>query len=122
MGEELVKLETAVLAKNKGFDLICSHYYDNGNSPSLYKMDNSNKDGFPEPSCPTQSALQRWLRETHNIHLSILYLPDHNTYIYNIVNYLDDYYDEHWGDNMIELTYEESLEEGLQEALKLIEL
>ena len=52
--------------------------------------------------------------------ISIIYLPDHNTHCYNIVEHTEDYYNEHWGDNMVEHTYEESLEIALQEGLKLI--
>lgn len=63
--------------------------------------------------------LQRWLRETHNIHISIDYGELSNKYMgtINSVN----------NRTVIELeciycTYEEALEEGLTQSLKLIKL
>ena len=58
---------------------------------------------------PTQSLLQKWLRETHNIFISI-----NVNYCYKIYNN-DELYEESFYYN----NYEEALEQGLQEALKL---
>ena len=57
--EKLVELETARLAQQKGFDLhVCRC------------------GGYPECICydmrPTQSILQRWLREVHNIQVYVV--------------------------------------------------
>ena len=75
-------------------------------------------------SAPTQSILQKWLREVHDIHVTILPWKDHNgneeeyeNKIYKfrpmiINNKTFDQYD----------TWEQALEIGLQESLKLIEI
>jgi hypothetical protein len=103
MKDELVTIETAKLAKEKGFS----------------------SESYLEPSnyciTPTQSLLQRWLREVHNIHVEIWFdntQLDGFPYLYEIYNQQNQEGDinGHYFDN-----YEEALEEGLQEALKLIE-
>ena len=103
MEEQLISFQTAKLAKEKGYIL---------NTPNV------------ESSFPTQSLLQKWLREVHklnvivnlthgfkNVHYySIIY--DCNIHrpkelnLYDVNNYIK--------------TYEQALEKGLQEALKLI--
>lgn len=65
---------------------------------------------------PTQSLTQKWLREVHNIHIQIIFLPINNRFIFAIYKY---------GKEDIESvleyeTYELALEAALQEALKLI--
>ncbi len=94
MIEELISFETAKLAKEKGFNEQCS--------------------------APTQSLLQKWLREVHNIHVNVSYGL---TFTFKINGDLkgNDYVDysnieEYWS-----RTYEEALEKGLIEGLKLIE-
>jgi hypothetical protein len=92
MEEQLISIETAMLAKEKGIN------------------------------ASTQSLLQKWLREVHDIHFEIKPIfdvtsirPYHITifknlsgkdFIYKIVGTKE--------------TYEEALEIGLQEGLKLI--
>lgn len=79
-------------------------------------------------SAPTQSLLQKWLREVHEINVFIYcygfgYYPTHD----NIHLPTDKvkYVDRRWNtQNSLNLgfeTYEQALEIGLQEALKLIE-
>jgi hypothetical protein len=121
MEDTLVIFETAKLAKEKGYPQTTGKMFDNGKlkkvsislgHPSDYK------DRFY--SAPTQSLLQKWLREVHDIQVN----PNH-TYTksniclgYNLsiesgkYNYLGKYI---YGDS-----YEDVLEAGLQEALKLI--
>ncbi len=125
MVEELITFETAKLAKEKGFDEIC--YYlnhplygvvDNSKYHKNSKINVSDKDKTKYTTAPTQSLLQKWLREVHNIHLTITSISQeswqcHITKPGEILgkNYIEDAY-----------SYEEALEEGLQEALKLIEI
>jgi hypothetical protein len=106
MEEQLVSLDTAKLAKEKGF----------GNYSDSYLA-------------PTQSFLQKWLREKHVLNIEIMfggrswgkfdYYHGHvhrgGDGIHARVNYKEgDFYPE------ANLTYEECLEKLLLEALKLI--
>ena len=133
MDEQLISFETAKLAKEKGFKIPTPVMY-KGNEKSYghnneWGIDEKRLDGeFPYTnqqwySIPTQSVLQKWLREVHNIHfeikpifdvkdnlkpyhISVIKNPSGKDFEYEIVGSLD--------------TYEETLEIGLQEALKLI--
>ena len=124
MEEQLISFETAVLAKEKGFKIPTPVMY-KGNERSYghnneWGIDEKRLDGeFPYRnqqwySIPTQSGLQKWLREKHNIHLIAYKNINIDGYdwcfittdgITNINSYK---------------TYEEALEVGLQEALKLV--
>lgn len=93
MIEELVTLEIAKMLKEKGFNEY--HY-------------------------PTKSIVQKWLRETKNLHIEISYMYG-NYWIYDILTIpehdlvgLSDRPIIHYG------TYEEALEAGIFEVLKLI--
>lgn len=67
----VVTFKTAKLAKEKGFDFPCN----NGFSPLGEELDNSWKfvcnDSRSIPR-PTQSELQKWLREEHNLNVDIV--------------------------------------------------
>lgn len=68
--EEIVTYEVAKLAKEKGFDENCSYVYNNdrvllgGKGVRCWHK--------VEFTAPTQSLLQRWLREEKNIHIEIV--------------------------------------------------
>ena len=96
MKEELITFETAKLAHSKR----CYEF--SAPMPSLI---------FEEKYRPTQSLLQTWLREIHNIFVNV----DVN-YCYKI--YYKDELNSKSGDFH---NYEEALEYGLQAALKLID-
>ena len=94
MTEELVTLETAKLLKEKGM--------------------------FTDIEFPTQSIVQKWLRENKKLHIEISYMYG-DYWIYDILTI-----PEH---DLVGLSdrpiihyksYEEALEAGIQEALKLI--
>ena len=126
MEDTRIKFETAKLAKEKGFKIPTTVMY-KGNEKSYghnneWGIDEKRLDGkFPYTnqqwySIPTQSFLQKWLREEHNIHLIAYKNINIDGYdwcfittdgITNINSYK---------------TYEEALEVGLQEALKLINI
>ena len=152
MKEQLISSETAKLAKEKGFSWeVYDFYYqeksnfkpyltrgseydsdrdckwdwnlNGGVSGELLKIipyPNSNKGYYY--SAPTQSLLQKWLREKHKIHIIVYVMENSDGNIYydfglkRIVNYLSD----NSSKPMEFSTYEEALEVGLQEALKLI--
>lgn len=125
MSETLILFETAKLAKEKGFTKVwCNNMYYIGfnNLPEdkeIIECDwRDNVDGqFHLALAPTQSLLQKWLREKHNLHITIAYGDLSNKYMGDIMSQdgkmlvgIECIYD----------TYEEALEAGLQEALKLI--
>lgn len=137
MEEQKVSYDTAMLAKEKGFPQLSplhvyserlAHSFEDYHTGKEIKMDPlpprilSRREGDTERFhcvAPTQSLLQKWLREVHNIHVAPL--PSYNKFgqytcevVFKIGDIQDsiqlDYYD----------SYEEALEIGLQVALKLI--
>lgn len=132
MKEQLISFETAKLAKEKGFDWSTFDSYSKGilKSNTLHNSYDFNNDpNFKgRLSAPTQSLLQKWLREVHNIHVHCFtyafgwYVKHDNTPNPELWDK-----DKRWdsfnpeaviGDQF--KTYEEALEVGLIEALKLI--
>lgn len=151
MEEQLILYETAKLAKEKGFiyktldDLYQKKLYLNLSEIPQSLYDSLSNDEFINDKiyrftiqtgyipneyldmiilCPTQSLLQRWLREVHKLHIyidttasfdktekskyrSAIKVP-FQPFRWTTAHY-------YLGD-----TYEECLEKGLQEALKLI--
>lgn len=109
MTEELVTLETAKLLKEKGF-LQRKYFINVSTLHNCYKY----------LTVPPQSVVQRWLRETKDLHIEISYMYE-NYWIYDILTIpnhdlvgLSDRPIIHYK------SYEEALEAGIQEALKLI--
>ena len=109
MTEELVTLETAKLLKEKGF-LQRKYFINVSTLHNCYKY----------LSVPPQSVVQRWLRETKDLHIEISYMYE-NYWIYDILTIpnhdlvgLSDRPIIHYK------SYEEALEARIQEALKLI--
>lgn len=151
MKEQVISFDTAKLAKEKGFDIqnyetkyyleyLEDEIFDDprkgheitlkhkgdiicGRSPALVTVK------YKSWLAPTQSLLQKWLREIHKIDIYIAgyglgYYPSlNNVPPSNQGNIL--YIDRRWNLTNKEMisdlkTYEEALEKGLQEALKLI--
>lgn len=125
MIEELVTSQTAKMLKEKGFNKFCSFAYidEYCNLMSVHTTNSLiDKMGLGY-SAPTQSFAQKWLRETKNLHLSI---------IRNACGYSYDICKADNGTHIAEGvfkgpndggewdTYEEALEAGIFEALKLI--
>lgn len=124
MKEELIQFETAKLARNKGYDEKSIYFF--REDTKLFSFFgcptcNSNPGNTSDFVCsaPTQSLLQKWLREVHNIHIKIHHFTEQP---------MDD---EIWKDcyqvfindiakHPYTKTYEKALEKGLFEALKLI--
>jgi len=76
--EDYVSFETAKLLKEKGFDEPCECFYDTeNNDPSIVNgwmvISNSEleKREFVCYSAPTLQKAMKWLREVHNLHISI---------------------------------------------------
>lgn len=132
MEEELIKHETAVLAKEKGFNIWQNNFYHEKEIETFdYNFDGSTPFATKEYDnentiyAPTQFLLQKWLREEHNIHISIrrLTYEGKNEVEYNEFIYLpnkDEEEDINIGNEFP--TYEEALENALIESLKLIEI
>ena len=122
MEDELIKSETAKLAKEKKFDLEVKEYFTLGllppNEGSVISGTNTRPVNFNEFndtwSRPSQSLLQRWLREEHGVHIGITYMTQTKTYHSSLTMSSMG-----WGNFK---TYEKALEKGLLEALKLIKL
>lgn len=125
MKENIVTFQVAKLAKEKGFKLKVNHYYeittisdsDLNLKPCKYQNINLFEDSIF--AAPTQSILQKWLREVHNIDIFIWKNSIDGSYRVDDIllnnEELTNLEFEVGFDN-----YEEALEEGLYEALKLI--
>ena len=125
MKEQLVSFETAKLAKEKGFDWRVTHRYQGEDliSGALYNSNDKEEQALWNVeliSVPSQSLLQKWLRDEHNIDVWAQpfvmnnNLPD-ESYSYFLFK------DGSWiKDGVDYLDFEDALESGLYEALKLI--
>lgn len=128
MEEKLIEFKTAKLAKNRGFDWDCVNHYSQedciGDEYHTFQDDTNNKEcEHFEYSAPTQSLLQRWLREEHDI--SIVVIANSKKQFFVDYRYFDQCVDD---DSELVLlhgrifnSYEDALENGLIEALKIIE-
>lgn len=132
MEDQLISLETAKLAKEKGFkperdwnpDYVKGYI-----EHAEYKLTEIREEDWIVEGyylAPTQSLLQKWLRELHKIHICIDFWYEGDTYFtYVFRNAMDKIEVELKGlsndPSLIKTaTYEQALEIGLQEALKLI--
>lgn len=130
--EELISFETAVLAKEKGFQVpVCD--YSNISEPDRIVTvgafnHNFMKHGNVTVSRPTQALLQKWLRDVHNCIVNPQLHKEENEY--NLYFYVQvDYYGKDFKRPLTDdcdyisgsyNSYEYVLEKGLLEALKLI--
>ena len=136
MKNTLINFETAKLAKKKGFNKKVLFSYEYSDKKSflycggvLYNS-SKNKYGYTENleynlynhnshkklkvySAPSQSLLQKWLREKHNIEVYIIPWIYNNKTVY-------DFFVNYEGESRAYSTYELALESGLLEGLKLI--
>jgi len=126
MVEQLINFDTAKTAKEKGFK---DHYgqlsYSSKGEISewVYKYDHNGKpetlDAFTDHiTAVTQSVLQKWLREKHNI--NVIPNKQNNNGQYFVYVWNKDKEPYALSDSMNSESYEEALEIGLQKALKLI--
>jgi len=123
MEEQKVMFEIAKLAKEKGFDDYYRDCYDQqGIIIPLFRQAALIETVFC--SAPTQSLLQRWLREVHNIYVNSDYYQGYPEvrFYYDIKILIDDNYNGNQDSDDAIYTYEQAMELGLQEALKLIEI
>lgn len=132
MTDQLISFETAKLAKEKGFEFDSDKAgtytisdFSNSTSTSIcisdiLEKESENKLWLNINSKPTQSLLQKWLREEHNIDIIIKPwtgdIKGTKTYAADITIFGSNKYIKCSRYN----TYEEALEIGLQSALNLI--
>lgn len=122
--DEICTYEVCKLAKEKGFRERCiEHYYDDtkdsyrSSNPQCYNFGGNTSDA------PTQSLLQRWLREERGIVVEVMCLPTTRTSSkYEYKRHLfwgsDGHYLEgEYGDDIFD-TYELALEDALKYALE----
>lgn len=135
--DEIVLRYTAILAKQKGFDVLCDHFYDNNKSlqETDYRdvsMHNSvlRDDKAEMCTAPTQSLLQHWLRKKRNLHIEVKVQDyvDNPQYYWSI-------FGQYKGGGLIRClensedkfrvgmfpTYESALEMALQAALEMLD-
>lgn len=121
MIEQIISLETAKLAKKAGYNISAKSFYGcdypAGGEPNKLMTIELKKVGLEETqdgtlvySAPTQSMLQRWLREYRRIHVPIWFNKLTEKYRNELLN----------PDDREFPTYEESLEFGLHESLKML--
>lgn len=119
MEEVKASLKTAETAKDKGFKWPTTYGYTEEGElfHREYIPHDFNSRGLI--SAPTQSLLQKWLREVYSMHIEILVWVD-DTYSGQLVSdsFENDNQDEYeaWG----EKSYEDALEICLFDALNLI--
>ncbi len=136
MQDQIISFETAKLAKEKGFEgRQDDGYMDDGSFGSREGIDGESiwvtngltrsviydfDYGVKFISAPTQSLLQKWLRDIHNIHIEILLEENspYNKFYYRIMK-LGQYFTlSHNG--VYNKSYEEILEIALFEALEYV--
>lgn len=124
MEEQLITFETAKLAKDKGFNIETSYALIKSNSGIETKMifDYQVHELFTFIAwLPTQSLLQKWLREKHKIDVYITIGKGLNENDYHELHYIVNIHKSQSNQSSIVYdTYEEALEQGLTEALNAI--
>jgi hypothetical protein len=128
MEDQKVSFETAVLAKEKGFDAKTAHVFiewGDKYKAKLIRQESQRKKYLP---APTQSLLQCWLREVHNIDVQpylirtqlngedMLQSINQKEYSFQLfVKGVSQFVK-----TKENLSFEQALEEGLKEGLNLI--
>ena len=123
--DKLISFKTAELAKEKGFNWETQAVFtDSNNEPYNNPQEETpyNWNSRTGYSAPTQSLLQKWIRDVHKIHIAVdnTNIPEYDKWCFDIhrlptgVIYLWD------KSKPVYDSYEEALEIGLQETLKLI--
>lgn len=121
--EEIATFEVAKLAKEKGFSWHTRHIYDEETKELIeckFVANHNSEDGII--SAPTQSLLQRWLRENHKADVWVetvatMATKNQRCYYWHIA-YDSDGSCIYVLDSMLSYhSYEKALEEGLREGL-----
>jgi len=124
MKEEVISFETAKLAKEKGFNENSKGYYNKEGEfieaalPQGSKFNVGDDNVF---SAPTQSLLQKWLREELKLSVETVFNGSESFYwiireMYPLGKEFSSVWDERFGWS----TYEEAMDAALLKALNLI--
>ena len=125
--EEICTYEVCKLAKEKGFDVHPPMYFHSGVKSDLREVGSkganpNNIPHSPHISCPTQTQLQRWLREEKNIVVVVDWFSIEQKYYWRVY---DTSKDDMFASFMPSAksmsrydTWEQALESGLKYALK----
>lgn len=131
MTETIVSLETAKLLKRKGFNEFYALAYAD---EDLHLMSLNTKNSFIDElgfgySAPSQSITAKWLRERHEINVSVLRMTERYGGAVSDSNLLKYFWHIQIPNRqsivdagVYYLTYEEAFEQGIKEALKHIGL
>lgn len=123
MEEKFIEFSTAKLAKEKGFKEACHAYFDicEGYTKgyAFCYHETQNDEDLEVLLAPTQSLLQRWLREVHKIDVIPTMSRFSRTYGYKIF-YISDGETQIIDSQYIKKSFEDALEIGLLTALPLI--
>lgn len=126
MQEQLIELYTARLAKEKNYNNISNSYYSkNGEilkGDEFWTTTNSELVNDLECVAPTQSILQKFLRENYNIHIHVepvwnddlLTVHHYDSHIVTPIVTANVYTEKEFE------TYESALEDALQSSLEII--
>jgi hypothetical protein len=128
MKDEITTFETSELAKKKRFDWVGKAYHSDGSFQNREILTNYNHKFFIDGdnyliTAPTQSLLNKWLREIHGYYVIIIPTITSN-WTFKILNILKKDtmevppYKNVSGEDFS--TFEDALEKGLQEILKAI--
>ena len=121
MNDTIIKYNTSILAKEKEFDEPVIYRYDSNHELIGVKMGmHGNPNYFLDNySAPTQSLLQKWLREKYDVHMLMKPFFDSigkDTFVCDVIRRVDG--------RVIKSTrcdtYEEAFEKGLVNGLNLI--
>lgn len=132
----IVSFELAMLAKEKGFDLLCIYAYceankrdsidhilcTNSNPFGVYQIPKNWNQGYQTRcSAPTLDEVQKWLREKHKIHIEIVVQDFSDGYIWRYGIFPIGESRTHAIYNGEFKTFEQALEAGIIRALNNIE-
>ena len=127
--ETVVRYDTAKLAVSLGFEDTIgvfkgkSYYNQEGelNGDVTYELKNKESKSIP---APTQSLLQKWLRDEHQINILVLFFPNTKKFTGNAYSMLlngKEYMEELKKDKHLKCdTYEEALEMALLIGLDIL--
>ena len=131
MRHDVILFETAKLARDKGFKVPCDgrYFWDHKWQLSLKgavkcSNDSDMKDRSNVSYCaPTQSLIQKWLRDEHRIYITVSSIEDGENILFD---YSIKQKAQIFGFSEIKTklqefkTYDEALESGIEKALNLI--
>ena len=131
MHDTHITIDTAKLAKEVGFNVGCTKLHGEVDGYiGIHTFDNYNKQNNENQfSAPTQSLLQKWLRETHKIIVCVNPMGDEDEYPVYYANVWTDYKSgmeigmQELQSNYQIITfkdYEVALEDGLQKGLNIL--